>query len=48
MKRFNIIIFFIWFVAGLLTLFGGDVSKFNYATMWFTLMAYLFADIFKV
>lgn len=48
MNRFNLIIFFIWLVAGLLTLFGGDISIFNYATMWFTLMIYLFTDVFKV
>ena len=48
MNRFNLIIFFIWLVAGLLTLFGGDISTFDYAIMWFILMTYLFTDIFKV
>ena len=48
MNRFNFIMFVIWLVAGLLTLFNGDISKFNYATMWITLMIYLFVDAFKV
>lgn len=48
MNRFKIIIFFIWLVAGVLTLLNKDINKFSYATTWFVLMTYLFADIFKV
>lgn len=48
MNRFIFIMFVIWLVAGLLTLFGGDISVFNYVTMWITLMIYLLIDAFKV
>lgn len=48
MNRFKVIIFFVWLVAGALSLFNGDINRFNYATMWITLMIYLFASIFKV
>ena len=44
----KIIAFVIWLLAGIVTLCGKNISKFDYALAWSVLIINLFANIFGV
>lgn len=48
MNRIDAIVFFIWLVAGILTLLNEDISKASYFVMWFAFMVKLFGAMFTV